>query len=299
MDWLELTVRADSEAVESVAAVLSQYVHGGVAIEEDITPFSDREGYLVNADRPVTIRGYLPADAVDCGCILSQITRAMDSLSMIRPVSQPSVRRLAEEDWANAWKDHFHVLHIGRRTVIVPSWREYQPEPGEAVLTLDPGMAFGTGLHPTTRLCLAALEDLLRPGDRVLDLGTGSGILAIAAARLGAGAVTALDTDAVAVRAAAANVEANGLSGAVSVSQGSLTADPPTYDLVVANIIASVLRDLAAPLAGAVRPGGLLLACGIIQERESEVAAAFAAAGLTLQERRTEGDWVALICTRA
>ncbi len=298
MDWLELTVKADSEAVESVAAVLSQFVHGGVAIEEDITPFSDREGYLVNADRPVTIRGYLPAGADDCSCTLSKITRALDCLSMIRPVGQPAVRRLAEEDWANAWKDHFHVLHIGRRTVIVPSWRDYQPAAGDVVITLDPGMAFGTGLHPTTRLCLAALEDLVRPGDRVLDLGTGSGILAIAAARLGAVSIDALDTDGVAVRVAAANVEANGLSAAVTVRQGSLAAGTPAYDLVVANIIASVLRDLAAALASAVRPGGLLLASGIIQERESEVAAAFTSAGLTVRERHAEGDWVALTCSR-
>lgn len=298
MDWLEVCVAVDSEAVESVAAVLSQYVHGGVAIEEDITPFSDREGYLVNADRPVTIRGYLPADTDDCGCSLASITKALDCLGMIRPVGKPSVRRLAEEDWANAWKDHFHVLHIGSRTVIVPSWRAYLPEPGEVVISLDPGMAFGTGLHPTTRLCLEALEELVRPGDRVLDLGTGSGILAIAAARLGAGTVVALDTDGVAVRAAAANVEANGMSGAITVGQGSLSGDAVIYDLVVANIIASVLRDLAVPLAGAVRCGGTLLACGIIQEREAEVAAAFADAGLTLRERRTDGDWVALVCVR-
>ena len=302
MEWLELSVLADSEAVESVAEVFSRLVHGGVAIEEDITAFSDREGYVVNVDKPVIIRGYLPVDG-DCGCAVTRVREALGWLGMMRPVGELSIRTVHEEDWANAWKEHFQVHRVGRRVVIVPSWRQHEPLPDDVVITLDPGMAFGTGLHPTTRLCLALLEDLVRPGDNVLDLGAGSGILAIAAARLGAASVTALDTDSVAVEVARANVAANGVQDVVTVGLGSLGSKPrpdaPVYNLVAANIIARVLCDLAAPLSLALAPGGLLIASGIIREREDEVAAAFSAAGLTLRERHTEGDWVAVVCGRS
>lgn len=303
--WLELSVQVDNEAVESVAEVLSRFVHGGLAVEEDITTFSDREGYVVNSDRPVTLRGYLPVDD-NCGCAVSQIKDALDHLSILRPVGHLALKQVDEQDWGQAWKEHFQVHRVGSRTVIVPSWREYTPQPGEIIITLDPGMAFGTGLHPTTRLCLMELEERLQAGIRVLDLGTGSGILAIAAARLGAGAVLALDTDGVAVEVARANVAANGVEGAVQVRQGALTRPAPDlqpllakpWDLVVANIIAQVLVDLAGPLADAVAPGGLLIASGIINERSADVEAGLLAHRLALVERRTEGDWVTLVATK-
>lgn len=317
MKWLELSVQVDNEAVESVTEVFSRFVKGGVAIEEDITTFNDREGYIVNADKPVAIRGYLPVDDT-CGCSVTQIKEALDHLSMIRPVGELAMRQVAEEDWANAWKEHFQVHRVGQRTVIVPTWRQYEPQPDDVVITLDPGMAFGTGLHPTTRLCLIALEERVRPGQSILDLGTGSGILAIAAARLGAGSVVALDTDAVAVQAARANAAANGVQETVRVDQGTLgtgarpahldrrspdrrpapvlpTSRPATFDLVVANIIAQVLVDLAPPLAAALAPGALLIVSGIINEREADVAAALVAQGLTVEERKAEGDWVLLV----
>jgi ribosomal protein L11 methyltransferase len=320
MKWLELSVHVDNEAVESVTEVFSRFVKGGVAIEEAIITFSDREGYIVNADRPVAIRGYLPVDDT-CGCSVTQIKDALDHLSMIRPVGELGMRQVAEDDWANAWKEHFQVHHVGRRTVIVPTWRQYEPLPGDVVITLDPGMAFGTGLHPTTRLCIVALEERVRPGQSILDLGTGSGILAIAAARLGAGSVVALDTDAVAVQAARANMVANGVQETVRVDQGTLgtggrparldrrsperrpapvlpTSRPATFDLLVANIIAQVLVDLAPALAAALAPGATLIVSGIINEREADVAAALVTQGLTLEERKAEGDWVLLVATR-
>jgi ribosomal protein L11 methyltransferase len=309
--WLELSVRVDAEAVESVTEVFSRVVPGGVAIEEDITVFGDREGYIVNADKPVTVRGYLPVDDT-CGAKVNEIKDALDHLSMLRPVGELSLRQIAEEDWASAWKEHFQVHKVGRRTVIVPSWREYAPQPDEIVITLDPGMAFGTGLHPTTRLCLAELEIHLRPGMRVLDLGTGSGILAIAAAHLGAASVSALDTDAVAVEAARANVLANGVAAIVKVEQGTLAsptprmvgrkpfvgAPRPKWDLVVCNIVAQVLIGLAEALATALEAGGLLITSGIINERADDVAAGFATQGLQILDRRVEGDWIALIATK-
>jgi ribosomal protein L11 methyltransferase len=320
MKWLELMVQVDNEAVESVTEVFSRFVKGGVAIEEDITTFGDREGFIVNTHKPVAIRGYLPVDDT-CGCSVTQIKDALDHLSMIRPIGELSLRELAEEDWANAWKEHFQVHRVGQRTVIVPTWRQYEPLPNDVVITLDPGMAFGTGLHPTTRLCIVALEERVRPGQSILDLGTGSGILAIAAARLGAGSVVALDTDAVAVQAARANVAANDVQETVRVDQGTLgtggkpshldrrspdrrpapvlpSSRPATFDLVVANIIAQVLVDLAPPLAAALAPGALIIVSGIIREREADVAAALVEQGLTVEERKAEGDWVLLVARR-
>lgn len=293
--WLELSVQVDREAVDSVAEVFSRYVYGGVAIEESITTYGDREGYQVNPTEPVTIRGYLPLDD-SCGGMVTKIKEALDHLSFLRPIGDLTLRSLAEEDWANAWKEHFQVLKVGRRTVVVPSWHQYSPQDQEITIILDPGMAFGTGLHPTTRLCLVALEDYLRPGCRVLDLGTGSGILAIAAARLGAASVLALDTDAVAVEVAQRNVIANGLANTVRVAQGTLPQEREgPWDLVVANIIAQVIIALAGHLATAVTADGLLIVSGIIQERATAVESSLLAQGLAIVDKRADGDWLAYV----
>jgi ribosomal protein L11 methyltransferase len=223
-----------------------------------------------------------------------------------------SVRQLAEEDWANAWKEHYHVVHLGRRTVIKPSWREYKPALGEVVVELDPGMAFGTGLHPTTRTCLLLLEDTMRPGDRVLDVGTGSGILALAALKLGAAYVLALDVSGVAVAATRANAAANDVAERIDVRHATLDGAagepyfplPPglamlgpeigEFDLVLANIIARVIAQLAPALLRAVRLGGTLIASGIIAERLHEAEEPLRAAGLATIERVRDGDWVTL-----
>jgi ribosomal protein L11 methyltransferase len=215
----------------------------------------------------------------------------------LSPVGELQRTEIAEEDWANAWKEHFHPLKVGR-VVIKPTWREWDAAPDEIVVELDPGMAFGTGLHPTTQLVLAALQDRVRPGMEILDLGTGSGILAIAAARLGA-TVTALDISEIAVEVARENVQVNGLRDAITVSRGSIDAvSGRQFDLVFANIIASVLAELAPRLAAALRSGAELLGSGIVDERADLVRAAFTVAGLTLGEQKREGDWW-LICAHA
>lgn len=215
---------------------------------------------------------------------------------------------------------------MGRRTLIKPPWQEYAPLPDDIVVEIDPGMAFGTGLHPTTRLCLQLLEDHVDPAvhHKALDLGTGSGILAIAAAKLGLPYILGVDTDEVAVRAARENVARNGLSERVKMETGSLAVEvnapvdggfyafsddaqqpPPEllaalpFDLVIANIIARVLSALAPAMASALRPRGLLITSGIIGERAAEVDSALQAAGLTLVEKREESDWVAFVHCRA
>ena len=193
---------------------------------------------------------------------------------------------------------------MGKRIVIKPSWLEYTPRPDDVVLDLDPGMAFGTGLHPTTRLCLEALEEYVHVGSHsnILDLGTGSGILAIAAAKLGGPEtrLTATDTDIIAVEATQQNVERNNLSGQITVEQGSTAAAEPNgpYSLIVANILASVIIDLSHSLYKLLEPGGMLISSGIFIERGEAVVQALEKAGLPVQEKKQEGDWLCLISVR-
>jgi ribosomal protein L11 methyltransferase len=202
------------------------------------------------------------------------------------------------------------VLRIGRRLVIRPTWRRHRKLPGDVVLSLDPGMAFGTGLHPTTRLCLAALETLADEGllgraantgepARVLDVGCGSGILAIAAGKLGAGKLLGVDTDPIAVESTAANAALNGLTRRIGVRKGSLPTGEGPFDLVLANLIASLLVQLAVPLRNELAPAGTILASGIFRDREGDVKAAFEGTGLAIRRRWAEEDWVALEAVRS
>ncbi len=315
--WLELSVTCAPEAVEAVSEVMGRHAPGGVAIEEPYTLLDDGQVAEVVPGAPVTVRVYVPADASGEEA-RSRIEEGLWHLRQIGfgDISDISIRTLAEEDWANAWKEHFHVLHLGRRTVIKPSWREYTPQPDEVVVELDPGMAFGTGLHPTTRNCLLALEETLHPGDRVLDVGSGSGILGLAALKLGAKSVLGLDVSAVAVEAASANAAANALADRFTSRLATLEGAagepyfplPPgvevlgpevgTYDMVLANIIARVIAQLAPALLRATRPGGILIASGIIAERRHEAEEPLRAAGLTDIRDLTEGDWVTLVGRR-
>jgi ribosomal protein L11 methyltransferase len=300
--WIEVATRVDNEAVEAVAEVFQRYVHGGVVIDYATEPGQEiawDEPAVLAAGQPVTVRGYLPRSREGTRR-RRQLEQALWHLGAIWPVPEPTVREVREEDWANAWREHFFAHRVGERLVIKPSWREFEGGPGDLVVTLDPGMAFGTGLHPSTRLCLLALERVVRGGERVLDVGTGSGILAVAAARLGAERVLAVDVDEVAVQAARANVEANGLAARIEVAPGSVESAPAgqTYDLVLANIIARVIVDLAPSLAARLRTGGRLVVSGILELRRDEVAAALGAVGLVVEETLPEADWVALSCLR-
>jgi ribosomal protein L11 methyltransferase len=312
--WHELSVTCDPEAVEAVCELFSRYVEGGVVIEEPYTLHDDGQAHLPLAGAPVVVRAYVPADSAGEES-RARIEEGLWYLGRIDlgKVGALATRQVADEDWANAWKDHYHVAHLGARTVIKPSWRSYEPQPGEVVVELDPGMAFGTGLHPTTKSCLVLLEQTLRPGDRVLDVGTGSGILALAAVKLGAAGVLALDVSEVAVTAARAKARANGVADRIDVRHATLEgaagepflplapgvtvlgAEVGEFDLVLANIIARVIAQLTPALMRAVRPEGTLIASGIIAERLQEAEEPLRAAGLSDIQRQQEGDWVTLV----
>jgi len=266
--WLELAVEADLEAVEPVSEILGRVASGGTTVEPAFDLVDEGLGARVDVTRPAIVR----------------------------------TRVVHEEDWAAAWKAHFPVLRVGRRLVIRPTWRRHHRQPDDVVLALDPGMAFGTGLHPTTRLCLAALESAadrgVVDGARVLDVGCGSGILAIAAIRLGAARALGVDTDPIAVEATMANARRNRVTRRVAARAGSVPSGESPFDVILANLIAGVLVPLARPLHDELRPGGLLLASGIFIDREAEVRDAFETAGLRVIGRSEDGDWVAIDAIR-
>jgi ribosomal protein L11 methyltransferase len=303
--WLELSVEADVEAVEAVSEILGRVAPGGTSVEPAYELVDEGLGARIDPTRPSIVRAYVPArDPAAAERAAAEAAEALGHLQAfgLRPIGEITTRIVHEADWAEAWKAHFPVLRIGRRIVIKPTWRDHDAEPEDVVLDLDPGMAFGTGLHPTTRLCLAGLEavadrGLLR-GVRVLDVGCGSGILAIAAAKLGASSVLGVDTDPIAIEATDANAARNGLAGTIVARAGSLPSGTPPHDVVSANLIASVLIALASPLGDELRTGGILLASGIFIDREADVRAAFDAAGLDVTARLAEGDWIALEAIR-
>ncbi len=308
--WLELSVAADHEAVEAVSEILTRAAPGGTSVEPAFELVDEGLAARVDLARPALVRAYLPLlDPAAANDATARAARALGHLQAfgLRPIGDLRARLVHEADWANAWKAHFPVMRVGRRIVIRPSWRRHRRQPGDVVLALDPGMAFGTGLHPTTRLCLAAIEALAADGRlvaaastsrdapaRVLDVGCGSGILSIAAARLGAGAVVAVDVDPVAIEATRANARRNRLARVIHAREGSAPSGDGPFDVVLANLIASLLVTLADGLVADLASHGTLLASGIFVDRERDVVDAFAARGLAVARRWTEGDWVAL-----
>ncbi len=295
MKWLELTVEATREFAEPLTAVFLKYGHAGVAVEEQ-GGFNPDEGEQPPENTLVKIMTYLPLDkttksrenGIDVGVKL---------LSQIGPVSPLTRREVDEADWEHAWKEHFHVLRVGTRIVIVPTWREYTSGPGDIIVKLDPGMAFGTGHHPTTAMCLAILDELLLPGCAVLDVGCGSGILSIASAKLGAKEVIGLDIDTVAVKVAKTNVKQNNVSDVVLVRRGTLPLPrtrPSGYDFVVANISAVVIEQLAGEMVKALRPGGTILISGLLVEKIRQVLDRFEEFGFSVCRQEIDGDWAAV-----
>jgi ribosomal protein L11 methyltransferase len=294
--WLEASVPTGEELAESVADVMARFAPGGVTLAyESVEADPDGAGRPAG---PLIVRAYLPWGP-DIAQRRAALAEALWHLGRIRPIPEPVFREVADTDWTAEWRKNYRPLRVGRRVRIVPSWIDWRPQEGEATLRLDPGMAFGTGMHPTTQLCLEALEERVTPGTEVVDLGCGSGILAIGALKLGAARAAGWDIDDESVRAAGENARRNGVAGRFTVRLGSLDdllrAENPA-PIVAANILAVVLRGmLRGGLAGAVAPGGCLILSGILLDQSADVETALAEAGLRLAEKKTREDWVALI----
>jgi ribosomal protein L11 methyltransferase len=300
MDWIEITVTADGEGAEAVADALSRYVHQGVAIE-------NRFPHDVWEDEPrpahdLIVRAYIPADE-EADDKKQKIRESLYYLSRIYPkIPEPEFGIVHEEDWAEAWKKHFHPIRIGKHILIKPAWIDVEPDPDDIVIELDPGMAFGTGTHPTTQLCLQACEWFVHPDTNMLDIGTGSGILAIAAAKLGANKVLGRDIDPIAVKMAQENIERNGVQDIVTIQQGSLEGlltSPRRWGLGMANITANVIEMMAGEgLQHLIWPGSMFIFSGVIESQVDDVVAVLDAVDLKLLGKRQQGDWVMLITQR-
>lgn len=295
--WFELSAVAEPEAADAVAEVFGRWGRG-VAIDQPVRNDPDGSTGWVDPTRNVVVKTYLPVDE-RAEASRRLLEEAVWHLGRLRHVEPLQVRTLQEEDWANAWKRFFHPHRVGQRLVVVPSWRRRPREPGDLVIRLDPGMAFGTGLHPTTRLCLALLEELIEPDFNMVDFGCGSAILSIAAIRLGARRVLALDVDSVAVRVAGENVRRNAVARRVRVREGTLgpeqAADGAPFDLVAANISALVLERSAGAIRASLRSGGRAILSGILERDAERVRGTYESAGWEHQETRIEGDWTAIV----
>lgn len=296
MRWLELSVDADVEAVEAVSEILGR-VGAGTAVHPTriVRDPDDELAAREDPTAPFRVVAHVPDDE-RARASIDATERALWHLQAfgLRPLGPLRVTPVDDASWTDAWKEHYVAQRVGR-VVIVPSWASEPLRPDEVAITLDPGMAFGTGLHPTTRGCLVLLQELRPVPATVLDVGCGSGILALAALRLGASRAVAVDTDPLAVTASAGNAVRNGLADVLEVREGSLPeVAETTYALVLANLVAALLVDLAPRLAAHTSPGGTLIAGGVIGPRAVEVIDALDAAGLAVRDRRDDGEWVSL-----
>lgn len=314
MRYLEAMVRCERAAMDAVGEVLAQLSGGGYVADDplDVVQAKERGGWdytelAVGDPAWVTLRAYF-AEAAEPEALMLRLREQLDLIRHLGlgQVEEPLGRFVDEEDWAHNWKQYFKPLRVGQRLVVVPSWESYTAEPDDIILQLDPGMAFGTGQHATTALCLAWLEQIVTPGLRMVDAGTGSGILAIAAAKLGAGRVCAFDVDAVAVQVARENAQTAGVADQIEVHH-CLLEDAPVAafaaagvpGLVVANIVAGVVIPLCPQVAHLLPSGGRFLASGIIASAREQVLAAMQGAGLQPQEIREENGWLAILSVRS
>lgn len=311
MKWSELSIHTKNEAVEAISNILHEAGASGVVIEDSAEfakPREDQYGeiYALNeADFPkdgVIVKAYL-SESSFLNETVEEIKAAITNLTNFNidiGENIVSIVEVNEEDWATAWKQYYHPVKISERFTIVPTWEEYVPvSTDELIIELDPGMAFGTGTHPTTVMCLQGLEKVVKEGDTVIDIGTGSGVLSIGAALLGAKSVHALDLDEVAVRSAQENAALNKVDDKVSVFHGNLldTVKEPA-DVVVANILAEIIMSFTDDAFSVVKPGGLYVTSGIIGAKRDDVKVALEASGFVIEEVLLMEDWVAIIARR-
>ncbi|PWK08394.1 50S ribosomal protein L11 methyltransferase [Tumebacillus permanentifrigoris] len=311
MQWAEVQVLTTEEAVEAVSAIFERFGANGVVLEDsnDLTrTWEDRYGeiYGLNpADFPesgVRVKAYVAVEIWQ-EAMKEQIAaeiRGLQELGIDPGHVNVEVRIADEEEWANEWKKYYHPVQVTDRLTIKPTWEEYTPREGEVLIELDPGMAFGTGTHPTTNLCIRVLDKIIQPGDTLVDVGCGTGILSIACAKLGAGQVLALDLDPVAVQVAQENVELNQVSEQITVRANDLLKGvDEKFDIVVANILAEIILLMVASARDVLKPQGTFITSGIIKEKADLVRTELEAQGFRIVDKHTEDDWVAFVAKLA
>ncbi|WP_338838001.1 50S ribosomal protein L11 methyltransferase [Kurthia gibsonii] len=308
MKWSEFSIHTSNEAVDAISNILHEAGASGVVIEDSLELEKVREqefGEIYALDpvdfptKGVIIKAYLPLNSF-LGETVEEIKLAINNLASFDidlGENKVSTCEVDEQDWSTSWKEYYHPVKISNRFTIVPTWEDYQPvESDELIIELDPGMAFGTGTHPTTVMSLQALEKHVNDAVSVIDVGTGSGVLAIGAALLGAKHVHALDLDEVAVRSAIENVELNHVSNQIDVVQGDLldTVKEPA-EVVVANILAEIILTFVEDAYTIVKPGGIYITSGIIEGRKEDVKQALIEAGFEIDEVMMMEDWVTIV----
>ena len=311
LKWSEISIHTTNEAVEPISNILHEAGASGVVIEDPLELVKEREDqfgeiYQLNPqDYPeegVIVKAYLPVNSF-LGETVDEIKEAVNNLILFNidiGKNSVSVSEVNEEEWATAWKKYYHPVKISERFTVVPTWEEYTPvSSDELIIELDPGMAFGTGTHPTTVMSIQGLERFVKKDDVVIDVGTGSGVLSIAAAMLGAKKVTALDLDEVAVQSAKMNIKLNKVHPVVDVFQNNLLEGiQEKADVIVANILAEVIVRFTDAAAQCLKPGGYFITAGIIQQKKDEVKESIESAGFQIEETVQMEDWVSFIAKR-
>ncbi|MFU0799705.1 MAG: 50S ribosomal protein L11 methyltransferase [Xylanivirga thermophila] len=310
MDWIEITIETTSEGIEAVSQVLYEAGVSGVVIEDpaDIDMLKKQEtdwdyvdeDLLNNMEEHVLVRGYLPEGASfhdKIQCIRSRVFNLLKKdLGIDIGTGKIRLNNVKEEDWANNWKKYFKPHKVGNKVVIKPTWEEYIPKEDEIILHLDPGMAFGTGTHETTMLCIKQLENYIDGKSHVLDVGCGTGILGISSALLGAKSVIAVDIDENAVKVAKENAKLNGVNDKLKIVCGNLLDNiSGRFDVIVANIIADAIISLSEDVWKYLNPGGVFIACGIILDRLEEVLSTLESKGYKIIETQKMGEWAVVV----
>lgn len=303
MEWTDITITVPQKYADTAEAIATMVANGGIYIED----YSDLEQQAWEIAHVDLIEQDLldqPRDIVKVHMYLAPDENLAEVLPLFRERLEASgieytlsTAGVEQEDWQNAWKKYYHAMDIGKRLAIVPGWEEYQTD--RTVITMDPGMAFGTGTHETTSLCLEVLDERVKGGERMLDIGTGSGILAIAALKLGAAEAEGVDIDPMCVRTAGENAERNGVQDRLKVLVGDLSDKASgVYNIITANIVAAAILSLAPHVPALMTPDAVFIASGIIDTRKDEVLEGLRAAGLDPIEVHEKRGWVCIVCRK-
>ena len=303
MEWTDISITVPRRYADTAEAVATMVANGGIYIEDyadleqqawEIAHVDLIEQELLDKPRDVVIVHMYLAPDENPAEVLPLFRQRLDDAGVEYTLNTEGVE---QEDWQNAWKQYYHAMDIGQRLAIVPGWEEYDTD--RTVITMDPGMAFGTGTHETTSLCLETLDELVQSGERMLDIGTGSGILAIAALKLGAKEAEGVDIDPMCVRTAGENARRNGVAERLTVLVGDLSDKASgVYDIITANIVAAAILSLAPAVPALMAPGAKFIASGIIDERRDEVLNGLKAAGLRPVQVKEKRGWVCIICEK-